>query len=48
MEDVDLLVESLRNLKECTDLETLYMDGGYSSPDVDQNLLDQQIEATVW
>jgi hypothetical protein len=43
-EDADLLVEALPNLKERTDLKTLYTDGGYGSPVADQTLQDNQVE----
>jgi hypothetical protein len=43
-EDVDLLVEALPNLKERTELETLYTDGGYGSSDADQAMQDNQVE----
>jgi hypothetical protein len=43
-EDVELLVEALPNLKERTDLDTLYTDGGYGSPDADQILQTELIE----
>ena len=43
-EDAELLVEVLPNLKERTQLETLYTDGGYGSPDADQTLQDNQVE----
>lgn len=43
-EDAELLVEAIPDLKERTDLDTLYTDGGYGSPDVDKTLQDNQIE----
>jgi hypothetical protein len=43
-EDAELLVEAIPDLKERTDLDTLYTDGGYGSPDVDHTLQDNQIE----
>jgi hypothetical protein len=52
-EDADLLVEALPNLKERTDLETLYTDtctctrckcGGYGSTVADQTLQDNRVE----
>jgi hypothetical protein len=43
-EDTDLLVEALPNLKERTDRETLYTDGGYGNPDADQTLQDNRVK----
>jgi hypothetical protein len=43
-EDAELLVEALPELKERTDLDTLYTDGGYGSPAADQTLRDNQVE----
>jgi hypothetical protein len=43
-DDAELLVDALTNLKERTDLETLYTDGGYGSPAADQTLQDHQVE----
>jgi len=43
-EDAELLVEALPDLKERTDLDTLYTDGGYGSSAVDQTLREAQIE----
>jgi hypothetical protein len=43
-ENAELLVETLPVMKERTDLDTLYTDGGYSSPNADQTLQDNQIE----
>ena len=39
-----MLVEALPNLKERTNLETLYTDGGYGSPAADQILQDNKVE----
>lgn len=36
--------EALPNLKKCTQLETLYTDGGYGSLDADQTLQDNRVE----
>ena len=36
--------EALPDLKERTELDTLYTDGGYGSPDADQTLLDHEVE----
>ena len=49
-DDAFLLVEALSNLKERTNLETLFTDGGYGSPDTDQTLqknLVEQIQTTI-
>jgi len=43
-DDAEMLVEALPNLKERTDLDTLYTDGGYGSPDADKTLQDHQVE----
>jgi hypothetical protein len=43
-EDADLLAESLLDLKARTGLESLYVDGGYGSPGVDQACIDQKVE----
>jgi len=43
-DDAELLVNALPNLKERTDLDTLYTDGGYGSPDADQTLHDHHVE----
>lgn len=43
-------MEALSNLKERTNLETLFTDGGYGSPDADQTLqknLVEQIQTTI-
>jgi hypothetical protein len=42
--DNTLLMEALPDLKERTGLETLYTDGPYAGPDVDQALEDHQVE----
>jgi hypothetical protein len=44
IDDAQLLVEDLPNLKVRTDLDTLYTDGGYGSPDADLTLQDNQVE----
>jgi hypothetical protein len=44
IEDADLLVEALPNLRARTDLATLYTDGGYGSADADKALQDNQVE----
>lgn len=43
-EDAEMLVEALPNLKERTDLETLYTDGGYGSSGADHLLQEKQVE----
>jgi len=43
-DDAKLLVEALPNLKERTELDTLYTDGGYGSTDADKTLQDHQVE----
>jgi len=43
-DDAELLVEALPNLKERTDLDTLYTDGGFGSPAADKILQDHQVE----
>jgi hypothetical protein len=43
MDDTKLLLQALPNLAERTDLDTLYTDGGYGSPEVDQALTDKDI-----
>jgi hypothetical protein len=44
VDDAKLMEEDVPNLKERTELETLYTDGGYGSPDADQTLRDNQVE----
>lgn len=49
-EDAKMLVEALPNLKERTELDTLYTDGGYGSPDADKILqtnLVEQIQTAI-
>lgn len=43
-EDAELLVEALPGLKERTDLDTLYTDGGYGSSNADRVLQEHQVE----
>jgi hypothetical protein len=43
-DDAEMLIEALPNLKERTDLDTLYTDGGYGSPDADKTLQTNQVE----
>lgn len=44
VEDSDLMIAALPNLKQRTDLETLHTDGGYGSPEADQALQEHQVE----
>jgi hypothetical protein len=44
VDDAKLMEEALPNLKERSELKTLYTDGGYGSPSADQTLLDNQVE----
>jgi len=44
VDDAKLMEEALPNLKDRTDLETLYTDGGFGSPDADQTLQNNQVE----
>ena len=44
MDDTKLLAEALPELKERTDLDTLYTDGGYGSPEMDKALAEEQVE----
>ena len=44
MDDAKLMEADLANLKERTDLKTLYTDGGYGSPDADQTLRENKVE----
>jgi hypothetical protein len=43
-EDAEMLVEALPNLKERTDLDTLYTDGGYGSSGADHLLQENHVE----
>lgn len=43
-EDAEMLVEALPGLKERTDLDTLFTDGGYGSSDADHLLQDNHVE----
>lgn len=42
-DDADLLAKSLPNLKARTGVESLYVDGGYGSPEVDEVCIDQKV-----
>jgi len=44
VDDAKLMEEALPNLKERTELETLYTDGGYGGPSADQTLRDNRVE----
>ena len=44
VDDAQLMEEALPNLKERTDLDTLYTDGSFGSPSADQTLQDNQVE----
>lgn len=43
-DDAAMLDEALPELKERTELEQMYTDGGYNSPDVDETMRKQQVE----
>jgi predicted DCC family thiol-disulfide oxidoreductase YuxK len=44
VDDTQLLDEALPELKERTDLDTLYTDGGYGSPEADDALRENNVE----
>jgi hypothetical protein len=44
VDDAKLMEEALPNLKERTELKTLYTDGGYGSPDADQAMQKNKVE----
>lgn len=44
VEDADLLIEALPELKERMPLDTLYTDGGFGSPEADLLLIEHQVE----
>jgi hypothetical protein len=44
VDDAKLMEEALPNLKVRTELETLYTDGGYGSPNADQTLVENGVE----
>jgi len=49
-EDAELLVDALPNLKDRTEIDTLYTDGGFGSPDADltsQEHLVEQIQTAI-
>jgi hypothetical protein len=43
VDDTQLLDEALPDLKERTDLDTLYTDGGYGSPEIDDDLRESDV-----
>ena len=43
-DDEQFLVEGLPELKERTDLDTLWTDGGYTGPDAEDALREEQVE----
>lgn len=49
VDDTQLLEETLPNLVERTDLNTLFTDGGYGSPDIDKSLSGkvQQVQTAI-
>jgi hypothetical protein len=44
MDDAQMLIEALPNLKERTEIDTIYTDGGYGSSEVDDSLQKQEVE----
>jgi hypothetical protein len=44
VDDTQLLAEALPELKERTELETIYMDGGYGSSEMDETLAEKGVE----
>jgi hypothetical protein len=44
VEDSDLMIAAIPELKQRMDLETLHTDGGYGSPEADQALQEHQVE----
>ncbi len=44
VEDADMLKQALPDLKERTDVEQIYTDGGYGSPDVDEAMREAKVE----
>lgn len=44
VDDAKLMEADLANLKERTNLKTLYTDGGYGSPETDQTLRENKVE----
>ena len=44
MDDAKLMEEALPNLKERTELDTLFTDGSYGSPEADQIMQDNKVE----
>ena len=44
MEDAQMMVDALPNLKERTEIDTLYTDGGYGSSEADETLQENEVE----
>ena len=44
IDDAKLLAEALPELKDRTELETLYTDGGYGSSEIDEALAEEQVQ----
>jgi hypothetical protein len=44
IDDAKLLAEALPELKDRTTLDTLYTDGGYGSPEIDEALAEEQVQ----
>jgi len=44
VEDVTLMIEAMPDLKKRTEIEILYTDGGYGSPEADQILQENSVE----
>jgi hypothetical protein len=44
IDDAQMLIEALPDLKERTGIDTLYTDGGYGSSEADDNLQKQEVE----
>ena len=44
VEDTKLLLDAMDNIIERTELETLYTDGGYGSPEVDNVMVKEKVE----
>ena len=44
VEDVTLMIEAMPDLKKRTEIEIIYTDGGYGSPEADQILQDNSVE----
>lgn len=44
VEDTTLLLDAMDNLKERTELKTLYTDGAYGGPEVDHVMIEEKVE----